>query len=334
MCRVANGFGRKEWLQAVGAISEPQAAEKPFAPARRAVPHVRHVVIRASTAFGPEFPGAPEWGAGFRDLWQRRDALRLSVMRDRETIDSELRRIALRRHSIRQQGGQPSCLQVDEQLDERLGHLPGPSKTETAREQIRVVTPPVLKDVAPRGRKSALRRFGPLALLPLSLLAVGASFATMFGSLNQQSADAVEEAPPPASSAPNPPPPQAQAPPVDVADTVFIDVLKKDGVPVPSHEYVTTHGRAVCGFLARQPDFAEAVRFVQRSSMWDADQSANVAAGAVVMYCPQYETATRQMQPSLPNSLPDLQAIQRDMQGIQNDLQGIRDRLPALPGQS
>ena len=254
-------------------------------------------------------------------------------MRDRETIDSELRCIALRRQSIREQGGQPSCQQVDELLDERLGHLPEPSKTEIAREQTSIVAPQGRKDVTPHGRKSALRRFGPLALLPLSLLAVGASFVTMFGSLNQQSADPVEEVPPPASSAPNPPPPQAQAPPLDVADTVFIDVLKKDGVPVPSHEYVTTHGRAVCGFLARQPDFAEAVRFVQRSSMWDANQSANVAAGAVVMYCPQYEAASPQMQPSLQNSLPDLQAIQRDMQGIQGDLQGIRDHLPAFPGQ-
>ena len=164
------------------------------------------------------------------------------------------------RQSIREQGGQPSCQQVDELLDERLGHLPEPSKTETVCEQTSVVTPPGLKDVAPRGRKSALRRFGPLALLPLSLLAVGASFVTMFGSLNQQSAEPVDDVPPPASSAPNPPAPQAQAPPLDVADRVFIDVLKKDGVPVPSHEYVTTQGRAVCGFLARQPDFAEAVR--------------------------------------------------------------------------
>lgn len=274
-------------------------------------------------------PTSADVGTGvvgvYGDLWQRRDALRLTDMRDRETIDSELRLIALRRQSIREQGGQPSCQQVDELLDERLGHRAGPSETEAARQET--------VDVTPRRRKGALRRFGPLALLPLSLLAVGASFVTMFGSLNQQSADPAEDVPPPASSAPNPPAPQAQAPPLDVADRVFIDVLKKDGVPVPSHEYVTTHGRAVCGFLARQPDFAEAVRFVQRSSMWDANQSANVAAGAVVMYCPQYETASPQMQPGIQNSLSDLQAIQRDMQGIQGDLQGIRDHLPALPGQ-
>ncbi len=256
-------------------------------------------------------------------------------MRDRETIDSELRLIALRRQALREQGGELSFQQVDELLDERLGHLPEPSKTETAGAQTSVVAPQRLKGAAPRGRKSAVGRFAPLALLPLSLLAVGASFVTMFGSVNQQSAEPVDDvAPPAASSTPNPSAPQAQAPPIDLADRVFIDVLKKDGVPVPSHEYVTTHGRAVCGFLARQPDFAEAVRFVQRSSMWDANQSANVAAGAVVMYCPQYETAaTPQTQPGLQNALPDLQAIQRDVQGIEGDLQGIRDRLPAFPGQ-
>ncbi|MGB9308695.1 MAG: DUF732 domain-containing protein [Mycobacterium sp.] len=263
-------------------------------------------------------------------------------MRDRETIDSELRLIALRRQALREQGCELSFQQVDELLDERLGHLPEPPKTEIACEQTSVVTPHGLKDVTPKRRNGALRRFGPLALLPLSLLflvAAGVAFVFMFGRYQQPAAESAEpaDAPPPASSQPNPPAPQAEAPapapPIDVADTVFIDVLKKDGVPVPSHEYVTTHGRAVCGFLARQPDFAEAVRFVQRSSMWDANQSANVAAGAVVMYCPQYETGSLQMQPSLPNSLPDLQAIQRNMQGIENDLQGIRDRLPAFPGQ-
>ncbi len=43
-------------------------------------------------------------------------------MHDRETLDSELRLIALVRRSIREQGGQPSCRQADEPLDERLAH--------------------------------------------------------------------------------------------------------------------------------------------------------------------------------------------------------------------
>jgi hypothetical protein len=243
-------------------------------------------------------------------------------MRDRETIDSELRLIALRRQSIREQGGQPSYQQVDELLDERLGHRAEASEAEAACDQA--------DDVTPHGRKGVLRRLGPLAVLPLSLLAVVTAFATMFGGYKQQPAEPAD-VPPPSSSQPNPPAPQAHPPVLDIADRVFIDVLQQEGVPVPSHEYVTTHGHAVCDFLARQSDLAEAVRFVQRSSMWDANQSANFAAGAVVSYCPQYEHASLEMQPAFQNSMADLQAIQRDMQGIKDDLQGIRDHLPAIP---
>ncbi len=39
-------------------------------------------------------------------------------MRDRETIDSELRLLAAVRRSIREHGGEPSRRQVDELLDE------------------------------------------------------------------------------------------------------------------------------------------------------------------------------------------------------------------------
>lgn len=46
-------------------------------------------------------------------------------MRDRETIDAELRRIALARRSIHRQGGQPSSREVDELLDELLAHSAG-----------------------------------------------------------------------------------------------------------------------------------------------------------------------------------------------------------------
>jgi hypothetical protein len=132
---------------------------------------------------------------------------------------------------------------------------------------------------------------------------------------------------PPSGARPNLAAPQAPAPPLDIVDRAFIDVLKRDGVPVPSHEYVTTQAHAVCDFLAHQPNFAEAVRFVQRSSIWDAVQSSNVAAGAVVSYCPQYEIAgADETQHAFQNALSDLQAIQ-------GDLQGIRDDLPAIPGQ-
>jgi len=109
--------------------------------------------------------------------------------------------------------------------------------------------------------------------------------------------------------------------------------LKQDGVPVPSNEYVMTHGHAVCDFLTRQPNFAEAVRFVQGSTIWDANQSASFAAGAVVSYCPQYQpSSSDEPQPGFQDALSGLQAIERDLKGIQGDLQGIGDGLSALPG--
>jgi hypothetical protein len=96
---------------------------------------------------------------------------------------------------------------------------------------------------------------------------------------------------------------------------------------------VTTHGHAVCEFLANQPDFAEAVRVLQQSSIWDANQSASVAAGAVVAYCPQYQPSSLDhLQPRFQDALSGLQAIERDLQGIQGNLQDIRDGLPPLPG--
>jgi hypothetical protein len=246
-------------------------------------------------------------------------------MRDRETIDSELRVIA---QCIREQGGQLSSRQLDELLDERLGHRPEASATEAlAASEPRVVAPPP--------RKSALRRFGPLTVLPLSLIAVVAAVVVMFVVHKPQPADPAEPAaaPPPASVQPHPPAPPPQAPTADIVDRALIDVLKQEGVPVPSHDYVTTQGHAVCDFLTRQPNFAEAVRFVQQSSVWDADQSANFTAGAVVSYCPQYEPSSlQQLQPGMQHTLTDMQAIQRDLQNIQGDLQGIRDGLPAIPG--
>ena len=43
-------------------------------------------------------------------------------MRDRETIDCELRLLAAVRRSIREHGGEPSSRQIDEVLDERLSY--------------------------------------------------------------------------------------------------------------------------------------------------------------------------------------------------------------------
>jgi hypothetical protein len=283
-------------------------------------------------------------------------------MRDRETIDSELRLIANVRRSIRERGGQPLCRQADELLDERLGHPAEASETEAvdACENELVDYPWSQCDetdgTTPQGRKGVLRRFGPLAALPLSLLAVAAVFVVAFAVHDPHPAAQPTTGPPPGArvtppgARPNPaapkakaPPidPKAKAPPTDIVDSGFIDALRQVGVPVPSREYVITNGHAVCDFLAQQPNFAEAVRFVQRSSIWDANQSADFAAGAIVSYCPQYQPlSSDEMRQAFQNALPDLQANQGDLQGIQGDLQAIQgdlkrieDGLRAIPGQ-
>jgi Protein of unknown function (DUF732) len=283
-------------------------------------------------------------------------------MRDRETIDSELRLLAAARRSIREHGGELSSRQIDELLDERLGHRAEASATEAGEARQTEVVAHTWSQRSetdrrtPYGRKGVLRRFGLLAALPLSLVAVATVLVMMFAVRNPDPAAQPTVVPPsgarpnpaqptgvppsgarpnpaqptgvpPSGARPNPAAPKAHVPPVEIVDRAFIDVLKQEGVPIPSHEYVLSHGHAVCDFLAHQPNFAEAVRFVQQSSVWDANQSTDVAIGAIVSYCPQYEIASPdQMQQPLQNALSDLQAIQ-------GDLQGIRDGLQDIPGQ-
>ena len=285
---------------------------------------------------------------------KRRGTLRLLYMRDRETIDAELRRIASMRRSNRDHGGQPPCRRADELLDERLAHRAEASEIEaveacetgvvadTWRDLVenagRLAAPPhrrkaVLRRFGtPHRRKAVLRRFAPLAALPLSLVAVATVLVVMFA-VDHPHPAAPPTVVPPSSAPPHPAAPKAPAPPLDVADRAFIDALKQEGVPVPSHEYVMTHGHAVCDFLTHQSNFAEAVGFVQRSSIWDANQSADFAAGAIVSYCPQYERASSdETQQAYQNALSDMQAIEGRLQGIQGDLQGVRDDLQAIPG--
>jgi hypothetical protein len=281
-------------------------------------------------------------------------------MRDRETIDSELRLLAAGRRSIREQGGEPSSRQVDELLDERLGHRAEASETapvEACETEVVADTwsqHDETEDITPHGRKGVLRRFGLLAALPLSLVAIATVLVVMFAVHNPHPAAQPTVIPPsgappnpaapvipPSGAPPNPavpivppsgaPPnqaaPKAPAPQLDIVDKAFIDVLKQEGVPVPNHEYVMIHGHAVCEFLAHQPNFPEAVHFVQRSSIWDANQSADFTTGAIVSYCPQYEPANPdQMQQAFQNALSDLQTIQGDLQGIRDDLQAIPGR--------
>lgn len=258
-------------------------------------------------------------------------------MRDRETIDSELRRIALGRRSVRERGGQPSSREIDELLDELLAHSAGTSVPNTGN----VPDGAIVADsrgahksgAKLRARLGVRRRVGVLAALPLSLAAVVAAVVVMFAVHQRDSSAQPTETAPSAAAPPSRIAPTAPAPRIEIADMAFIAALKHEGVPFPSQEYVMTQGHAVCDFLAHQPNFADAVAFVQRSSIWDANQSAQVTAGAIVAYCPRSQPATPdEMQPAYQSVLSDLQAIEGKLQGIQGDLQGIQGDLGDLPG--
>jgi hypothetical protein len=255
-------------------------------------------------------------------------------MRDRETIDSELRRLAAERRLLGEHGGELSSRELDRLLDERLGHQPEPDESDSIAAVPNTRSPRNKSDdIAPYRRKRVRRRFGLPLALPMSLVATIAAAVAMFAIHRaHQTADPAanppsDERPSPAAQKP-PTPPLSHAPRLGIVDKALIEALQHEGVPVPSNDYVTAQGHAVCDFLAQQPDYAEAVRFVQRSSIWDADQSANVTAGAVISYCPKYEPAqSDKTQQVLQDSQSALQAIQGDLQGINDDVKGIRDGL-------
>ncbi|OBH74640.1 hypothetical protein A5681_12360 [Mycobacterium scrofulaceum] len=258
-------------------------------------------------------------------------------MRDRETIDSELRRIALGRRSVGERGGQPSSREIDELLDELLAHTAGTPRPNAADMRAGGT------GADPRGARKlgtslrspggVRRRLGLLAALPLSLAAMAAAVVVMFTVHQRDSSAQPTETPPTASAPPSRMAPTASAPRIEIADMALIAALKQEGVPFPSQEYVMTQGHAVCDFLARQPNFADAVAFLQRSSIWDANQSAQVTAGAIVAYCPKSQPATPdEMQPAYQSVLSDLQAIEGKLQGIQGDMQGIQGDLEGVPG--
>ena len=97
-------------------------------------------------------------------------------MRDRETIDSELRRLAAMRRSL----GEPSSRQIDALLDERLGHRPEVFETgavDAGKTSLAADTWSQRHEtsgLAARRRNGMRRRFGLLTTLPLSLVAAGA----------------------------------------------------------------------------------------------------------------------------------------------------------------
>jgi hypothetical protein len=255
-------------------------------------------------------------------------------MRDRETIDSELRRLAMERRFFREHGDELSSRQLDDLLDERLGHRPAPVVAKVVVPSRATVL--VADKHRTLRRPGALRRLALRAVIPLSLVAIATVFVVMIAfhyrhASNQQPTvipQSGDEHPQPPAAIP-PAPPAIHPTQQDIADRALIDVLQHEGVPTPSHDYVTSQGHAVCDFLGRQPDLTEAAHFVQRSTVWDADQSAQFASAAVVTYCPQFATVgSDKMQQTLQTSQSNLQAIQGDLQGINNDLQNIRDGLP------
>lgn len=258
-------------------------------------------------------------------------------MRDRETIDSELRRVAAELRSIRQRGGQPSSQQVDALLDERLGHPVEVLCDTTVLDEILAPFEGTIERRRPR-RRGLLLRLAMRAAVPVSVFAIAAALVTMLvlhrnQRASQSSADPVSEAQPstvaPSALAPSAVAPSAKAAsPADVAEKAMIDALQHEGVPVPNRDYVATHGHAVCDFLGRQPNVTDAAQFVQRSTVWDANQSADFTSAAIVTYCPQFEsTGTEQAQQSLQKSVTNLQTIEGDLRGINNDLRGISDGL-------
>jgi hypothetical protein len=254
-------------------------------------------------------------------------------MRDRETIDSELRRLAAELRASREGGGRSSSQRIDALLDERLGH-PAEALYDTAVLDEIWLPATGADDRPPRKRRSLLLRVAVRAAIPLSLITIAAVIAVMFA-LHHRHPRTEPTASPPSDE---PPTTAAQAPfiptakpvsPTDIAEKALIETLQHEGITVPSRDYVVNQGHAVCDFLGRQTNVADAAHFVQQSTIWDAAQSADFVSAAVITYCPQFESAASdQMQQTFQKSLTNLQSIQGDLQGINHDLQDIRDSLP------
>ena len=88
-------------------------------------------------------------------------------MRDRETIDSELRRVAAELRSIRERGGRPSSRQLDALLDERLGH-PADALCDLAILDEICLPADEADNRPPPRRRSLLLRLALRAAIPLS----------------------------------------------------------------------------------------------------------------------------------------------------------------------
>jgi hypothetical protein len=253
-------------------------------------------------------------------------------MRDREAIDSDLRRVAAELRSIRERGGLPSSQQVDALLDERLGH-PVEVLCDTA--VLDGILAPVEEtfERPRRRRRGLLLRLALRCAVPLSALAVIAVLVVMFmvhrhHRPSEPAPIPVAEEQPTTVASPPPVLPVKGPSPADIAQKAMVEVLQREGVPVPNSDYVATQGHAVCDFLGRDANVANAAAFVQRSTIWDAPHSADFTTAAIVTYCPQFESAsTDQAQQTYQKSVSNLHAIEGDLQGINRDLQDISDGL-------
>jgi hypothetical protein len=253
-------------------------------------------------------------------------------MRDRETIDSELRRVAAELRSIRERGGRPSSQQVDALLDERLGH-PVEVLCDTAVLDEILAPFEESLDRPRQRRRGGLLRLAMRAAVPLSAIAITAVLVVMF-MVHRHHRPAEPATTPVAEEQPSPvasPPllsPASHPSQTEIAETAMVDALQHEGVPMPNSDYASAQGHAVCDYLGQNPSFSDASQFVQRSTIWDPQQSADFAAAAVITYCPQFESTTNdQMQQTMQKSVTNLQTIEGDLQGVNHDLQGISDGL-------
>src|ERR1700727_296404 len=136
-------------------------------------------------------------------------------MGDRETIDSELRRVAAELRSIRERGGRPSSRQLDALLDERLGH-PADALCDLAILDEIGLPADEDDDRPPPRRRSLLLRLALRAAIPLSLITVVGVVALMFALHHRR----------PTSNATTTPPSDAQATPAAQAPAPFIPPAK------------------------------------------------------------------------------------------------------------
>ena len=93
------------------------------------------------------------------------------------------------------------------------------------------------------GSPSGLRRRRDPRVAVATVFVIVVMFAIHHRHPTAEATDDPPSSAKPGPAAPTAPaPPSAAAPPLAIVDRSFIDVLKQEGVPFPSHEYVMSHG--------------------------------------------------------------------------------------------